>query len=90
MADRAASAKSLLDLHGKALLTPAEVCAAYFAPMSERVFHRKLLTGEIRLPVTRMGPGQKAPRMIHVEDLAKYIEERRKVAQNEMRSMGDV
>lgn len=46
----------------------------YFGGMSRDVFLRKLESGEIPLPLTRLGEGQKAPRCVHISDLAKYID----------------
>jgi hypothetical protein len=72
---------------GRTVLTAELVCKTYFAPMSYTVFLRKLKLGEIDLVVTRMGRSQKAPRLVHVEDLARYIDSRRKVAERELKAM---
>lgn len=65
---------------------PAEtVCENHFGHMNYRVFLRKVADGEINLPVIRMTEGQKAPRYIHVSDLARYIDERHQVAEKEAR-----
>ena len=63
---------------GKPILPVDVVCKEYFAPMTLPVFLRKVNAGEIALPLVKMErSSQKGPRLVHIEDLAAYIDERR-------------
>ena len=45
--------------------------------------------GEIALPIVRMDPtSQKSPRVVHVQDLADWIDRQRASAQKEAKAMG--
>lgn len=68
----------LLAAHdGKPLLPAALVCKEYFPSMTLPVFLRKAQAGELGLPLTTMGPGQKGAKMVHISDLAAYIDAQR-------------
>ncbi|MBG6248354.1 MULTISPECIES: pyocin activator PrtN family protein [Symbiopectobacterium] len=41
--------------------------------------------GKLPIPTFRIGDSQKAPRMVHVKDLADFIDKRRKEAAEELR-----
>ena len=60
----------LLAQYERAAIPADIVCRDYFAPMTLPVFLRKLGEGEIDLVVTRMGVGQKAPRVVAIQNLA--------------------
>jgi hypothetical protein len=68
---------------GAATVPLETVCKEHFGGMLLRVFLRKHADGEINLPVIRMTESQKAPRYVHVADLARYIDERHRVAEKE-------
>jgi len=69
-------------------ILPAElICRLYFTPLTYPVFLRKLERDDIDLVVTRMGSSQKAPRVVHAEDMARHIAGRRKVARRERKAM---
>lgn len=57
----------------------------YFNGMSREVFLRKIESGEIPLPLTRLGEGQKAPRCVHISDLAKYFDDCAEQAREELK-----
>lgn len=59
------------------------VCRDYFAPMTVATLIRKVGSGEIPLPLIRMGTSQKCAKGVHVQDLANYIDERRAAALKE-------
>ncbi|WP_323779077.1 pyocin activator PrtN family protein [Leisingera sp.] len=46
----------------------------FFGGMTKPVFTKKVESGEIPLPVTTLGSSQKAPRVIHLTDLAAYLD----------------
>jgi len=62
---------------GLAVIPLERVCADYFPHLSPEKLLRKVLAGQLRLPITRIEPSQKAARGVHVQDLADYIDARR-------------
>jgi Pyocin activator protein PrtN len=78
----------LMAQYGGAAIIPAEtVCADYFPHLKLEQFVRKLGSGEIRLPLVRMEVSQKAAKGVHLQDLAEYLDERRKAARRELEQM---
>lgn len=78
----------LLMAKHEAPVIPADVCCReYFAPLTLPVFLRKTATGEIDLPVVRMENSQKGAKMVHLKDLAEYIDRRREAAEKELKQM---
>lgn len=75
---------------GKPVLPVDVVCREYFAPMTLPVFLRKLSNGEIGLPMVKMERSQKGARLIHLEDLATYIDECRREGQRALLERGDL
>lgn len=65
------------------------VCRDYFAPLTVPTLMRKISAGEIRLPLVRMEISQKGAKGVHVEDLAKYIDDRRAAAVKECEQLCD-
>jgi hypothetical protein len=63
------------------------VAKDYFGGLDKDTFLKKVGSGDIRLPVMRMEKSQKGARGVHVEDLARYIDERREAAVKEMRQL---
>ena len=60
-----------------------EVRSDWFPHLTKEMFARKLSSGEIPLPVIRIEASQKAPRSVHLQDLADYIDARRSEAQGQ-------
>jgi hypothetical protein len=58
----------------------AYLLAAQYLPAQGR-------NGKIPLPVIRMEESQKGARGVHVENLARYVDERREAALKEMRQL---
>lgn len=78
----------LLAQHEQTLIPVETVAAAYFG-MDEKAFTRRVGRGEIALPIVRMDPtSQKSPRVVHVQDLADWIDRQRASAQKEAKAMG--
>lgn len=68
---------------GQAVIPLTRVCADYMNLTVEK-FKHKQLTGEIDIPVVRLGArSQKAGLGIHLKDLADYIDRQRQAAVNE-------
>lgn len=78
----------LMARYDGAPVVPAEVvCRDYFAPLTLPVFLRKVSEGKIALPLVRMEDSQKGARLVHLADLAAYIDARRKEGQDEARKL---
>ena len=69
-----------------AVIPLEKVCSDYFQITPDK-FLRKCLAGEIDIPITRLGNGQKAARGVHVEDLAAYIDKQRASARKEVEQL---
>jgi len=52
--------------NGMAIISLEQICADYFKHLTPLVFQRKVLAGEIKLPITRLEPSQKSARGIHI------------------------
>lgn len=69
--------------NGLAVIPLDRVCADYMNLTVEK-FKQKQLSGEIDIPVTRLGTvSQKAALGVHLRDLADYIDKQRLNAKNE-------
>ena len=69
--------------NGMAIISLEPVCADYFTHLTPLVFQRKVLAGEIKLPITRLEPSQKSALGIHIADLALYLDQQREAARKE-------
>lgn len=74
----------LLARHETPVIPLDVVCREYFRHLSPAALERKSLTGEIALPVIRIESSQKAARGVHVNDLARWIDQRRDEAVREI------
>jgi hypothetical protein len=77
----------LMAKHEDAVISAETCCKEYFAPLTLTVFMRKVGNGEIDLPVARMEASQKGARMVHLQDLADYIDRQRDAAAKELKAM---
>jgi hypothetical protein len=66
--------------NGQAIIPVYRVCTDYFAHLTPDKFLRKVMAGEIDLPVVRMEASQKAAKGVHLGDLAKYLDDQRQKA----------
>ena len=73
--------------NGAAIIPLERVCADYFSHLTPEKFQQKVLAGVIDLPIVRMERSQKTARGIHLADLAKYIDDRREEALEELRKL---
>lgn len=73
----------LAQYHGQLFISLDQICADYFTHLSPAMLERKVLEGKIRLPITRIEPSNKAPRGVHIDDLANYIDAQRAAAVKE-------
>lgn len=68
---------------GVAVIPVEWVCRDYFRHLTVEKFLRKVLAGEIDLPVVRMEGSQKTAKGIHVNDLAAYLDQQTAAARKE-------
>lgn len=66
----------------------SDVCEKYFG-MKPATADKKAALGQLPLPTFRAGESQKAPRMIHIQDLADYIEKQRAAGIEVFRQMNN-
>jgi hypothetical protein len=71
--------------NGKAIIPVDDVCRDYFSHLSPEKFVRKVSEGHIPLPVVRMEKSPKCAKGVHLQDLANYLDERRKIAHHEIK-----
>jgi len=69
--------------NGAAVIPLELVQRDYFRHLTVEHLLRKVLRGEIKLPIVRIERGQKAARGVHLNDLADYIDEQRSLALKE-------
>ncbi|MBN3345035.1 pyocin activator PrtN family protein [Pectobacterium carotovorum] len=62
----------------------ADIAERYLG-MKPATADRKAGAGDLPIPTFRLGDTQKAPRMVHVKDLADFIDQRRKEAAKELK-----
>lgn len=61
-------------------IIPAERVARDYFHLSTDKFQRKVMAGEIPLPLVRMESSQKSARGVHIADLASYLDKQRAAA----------
>ncbi|BAN49317.1 pyocin activator PrtN family protein [Metapseudomonas resinovorans] len=71
----------LMAQYGATAIVPLDrLCQDYFSHLTPEKFQRKVLSGEIDLPIVRMEGSQKTARGVHVRDLAAYLDARHRKA----------
>lgn len=66
--------------NGLAIVPLETVCKDYFQHLTPEKMLRKVMAGEIDLPITRIEGSQKAAKGVHLQDLANYLDEQRRRA----------
>jgi hypothetical protein len=69
---------------GLAVIPVETVCADYFAGLTVDKFLRKTTAGDIALPVVRMFNSERAAKGVHINDLAKFIDDETAKARKEL------
>ncbi|PVZ43961.1 pyocin activator PrtN family protein [Pseudomonas sp. CC120222-01a] len=69
--------------NGLAIIPIDQVCTDYFTHLTPDMFQRKVLAGQIQLPITRLEASQKSAKGIHLADLAMYLDQQRDAARKE-------
>lgn len=66
--------------NGLAVIPIEQICKDYFTHLTAEMFQRKVMAGQIKLPITRLETSQKSARGIHITDLALYLDQQRALA----------
>jgi hypothetical protein len=72
---------------GAAVIPLESVCRDFFGHLTVEKLLRKILRGEIALPIIRIEQSQKAARGVHLVDLADYLDKQRERALKECRQL---
>ncbi len=72
---------------GQTIIPLSQVCKDYFTHLTTDMFQRKVIAGQIRIPITRLEPSQKSARGIHITDLAAYLDLQREAAVKEFNQL---
>src|SRR4051812_38911332 len=73
--------------NGKTVVPIDEICRDFFSHLTVEKLLRKVLRGDVALPIVRIENSQKAARGVHLSDLAAYIDQRREKALKESRQL---
>jgi hypothetical protein len=73
----------LMAQYGMAIIPVELICRDYFRHLTVEKFLRKVLAGEIVLPIVRMEESQKTAKGVHVTDLAAYLDKQTEAARKE-------
>jgi hypothetical protein len=70
--------------YGGMMIIPVDlICRDYFQHLTPEKFLRKVLAGEISLPIVRMESSQKSAKGIHINDIAAYLDKQHEAARKE-------
>ena len=72
---------------GMPIIPADRVRADFFPHLTLPKFLRKINEGQIALPLVRMEDSQKSAKGVHLQDLADYLDARRKAAHREFQQM---
>ncbi|MCF4098357.1 pyocin activator PrtN family protein [Maritalea sp. P4.10X] len=72
---------------GLPIIPAQQVCEDFFPHLTLPKFLRKVSEGQIPLQLVRIENSQKSARGVHIQDLAAYIDDRRKAAHREYKQM---
>ncbi|WP_187650766.1 pyocin activator PrtN family protein [Xenorhabdus indica] len=66
---------------------PLSSIAERYLSMSPGTAERKANEGKLNIPTYKLTDSQKSPRIVHVNDLAAYIDKQRELAEKEVERM---
>ncbi|OCG72946.1 pyocin activator PrtN family protein [Gilliamella sp. Occ4-3] len=66
---------------------PLSQIAERYLGMKPETANKKAICGELSIPTFRLDQGQKAPRIVHIKDLADFIDMKREEAKKELDGM---
>ena len=70
---------------GLTLIPVDRIIMDYFPDMARKTVLQKIESGEVPLPIVRLGYGQKAQRSVDVNDLAVFLDKQAEIARKETR-----
>ena len=70
--------------NGKAVIPIEDVCRDYFSHLTPTKFLEKIRCGDIKLPLVKLGTGQKAAKGISLIDLAAYLDNQINAARRDL------
>lgn len=73
--------------NGRAIIPLADVCRDYFSHLTPEKLMRKVMSGQIPLPIVQIERSQKSARGVHLQDLADYLDKRRQEAKKEFEAL---
>lgn len=73
--------------NGVAVIPVDAICRDYFQQFTPAKFVEKIRAGELKLPLVRLGPGQKAAKGVPLDDLADYLDARISEARKDMETL---
>jgi hypothetical protein len=73
--------------NGKALIPLADVCRDYFSHLTPEKLMRKVMAGQIPLPIVHIERSQKSAKRVHLQDLADYLDKRRAEAMKDFEGL---
>jgi hypothetical protein len=77
----------LMAQYGMPIIPIEWVCRDYFRHLTVEKFLRKVLAGEIPLPIVRMEPSQKCAKGVPINDLAAYLDKQIEAARKECQQL---
>lgn len=72
---------------GKAIIPLADVCRDYFSHLTPEKLLRKVMSGQIPLPIVHIERSQKSAKGVHLQDLADYLDKQRSEAMEEFEAL---
>lgn len=76
--------------NGLTIIPLNQVCKDYFTHLTTDMFQRKVMAGQIRIPITRLESSQKSAKGIHITDLAAYLDSQREAAVKECNQLNGI
>jgi hypothetical protein len=76
--------------NGQVVIPLDRVCKDYFTHLTTDMFQRKVMAGQIKIPITRMEASQKSAKGVHITDLAEYLDAQRAAAVKESNQLNSV
>jgi hypothetical protein len=76
--------------NGQVVIPLDRVCKDYFTHLTTDMFQRKVMAGQIKIPITRMEASQKSAKGVHITDLAEYLDAQRAAAVKESNQLNSM
>ena len=80
------TAMLLMAQYEKPVIPLKDICSEFFG-LAPATANQRALAATLPVPAMRMGNSQKSPWFVHISDLANYIDNQRKEAEDEWRAV---